>query len=148
MDINFTNKEGRVIHKRLFTPAGANPKTGENIQEAYNREVERNLVSLVHVMEALLGDDVVETFGAADYKTFVTGAATLLNNLKGTEVNLKVIPDWKEQIYPDLPMRSFVEKHIPGAASALWISKKEQEQIDNMGLKRNPAKEESVESHY
>ena len=90
-DINFSNNDGRSIHKRLFTPTGSFPKNGENIQEAYNREVDRNLKSLVHVMEALLGAEVIETFGAADYKGFISAATLLLTPLKGTEDRKSVV---------------------------------------------------------
>lgn len=143
-DINFTSKDGRSIHKRLFTPTGSFAKSGENIQDAYNREVDRNLKSLVHVMEALLGAEVVETFGAADYKGFISAATLLLTPLKGTEVNLKVVPDWKEGVFPDLPMTRFVEKHQEGVAPQIRFSKKEEEAVAEMEAKRNAPKEEEV----
>lgn len=100
--------------------------------------------SLVSVMEALLGLDVVETFGAPDYKGFMTGASTLLNPLKGLEVNLKVVPDWKEGIYPDLPMTKFVEKYQEGTPTNLRFYKKEEEAVAAMEAKRNPDKEEAA----
>lgn len=97
-------------------------------------------------MEALLGSEVVETFGAADYKGFISAATLLLTPLKGTEVNLKVVPDWKEGIFPDLPMTRFVEKFQSGVTPQIRFSKKEEESVEAMLAKRNAEKEESVET--
>lgn len=101
-------------------------------------------------MEALLGAEVVETFGAADYKGFIAAATLLLTPLKGTEVNLKVVPDWKEGIYPDLPMTRFVEKYQAGVTPQIRFSKKEEETVDAMIAKRNTDKDEPIEAgkHY
>ncbi len=135
-DINFSEvATGKVIHKRLFVPTGGNPKEGESIQDAYNREVTKNLKHIVHIMTALLGDEAVASFSAEDYKTFVANAASLLNEQKGTAVNLKVVPDYKEKMYPELPSYgNYVEK--AGGVSRLSFSKKELEAISEMSANR------------
>lgn len=88
-------------------------------------------------MTALLSPEVVENFEAPDYKTFVAGAALLLQGQKGRKINLKVVPDWKEGIYPDLPSYgTYVEKYVAGVPSTLKFSKKEIDAIALMEEKR------------
>lgn len=88
-------------------------------------------------MVAVLDPAVVDAFEAGDYKSFVAGASLLLNDKKGTKVNLKVIPDRKEQKYPDVPSYgTYVERHIPGGVSSLKFSKKELEAISLMESNR------------
>lgn len=136
-DINFTSNDGRVIHKRLFLPTGSRLLEGETIQDALDREVKQNLQHLVQVMTALLGKEVVDNFEAADYRSFVAQASAQLNPLKNTAVNLKVVPDYKEQKYPDLPRYgTYLEKHQPGVATSLKYSTKELEAVATMEKNR------------
>jgi len=136
-DINFANQGGRSIHKRLFVPTGSAPKEGETIAEAKIREESRNISHVVQLMTALLSPEVVEQFEASDYKSFVAGAALLLQGQKGTKINLKVVPDWKEGIYPDIPSYgTYVERYVAGVPSTLRFSKKESEAIAQMEDKR------------
>ena len=136
-DINYANQGGRSLHKRLFTPTGASPLEGESITDAKSREESRNIGHIVQVMVAVLDPAVVDAFEAGDYKSFVAGASLLLNDKKGTKVNLKVIPDRKEQKYPDVPSYgTYVERHIPGGVSSLKFSKKELEAISLMESNR------------
>ena len=136
-DINFSNKSGKTIHKRLFTPTGASPLENETIQDAKTREESRNIGYIVQLMTELLSPEIVEAFSAVDYKSFVTSAAALLNQQKGTQVNLKVVPDYKEQKYPDLPKYgTYVEKHKVGIPTKLTFSKKELEAVAAMEGKR------------
>lgn len=123
-------KGDRSIHKRLFTPSGASPKEGEGIKDALLREEERNLRAIVEVMRALLEPELVENFQAPDYRGFLLSSFTLLNSKKGMPVNLKVVPDWREAKYPDLPLSRFVEKHIPGKACGLFYTKTEIERFE------------------
>lgn len=88
-------------------------------------------------MTALLAPEVVEQFEATDYKSFIAGAALLLNGQKGVKINLKVVPDWKEGIYPDLPSYgTYVERYVAGVPATLKFSKKEAEAIAQMEDKR------------
>lgn len=137
-DVTFHNSDGRSIYKRLFEPTGANPKTaeGETIAEALQREQERNARILTEVMYAVVDKDVVDNFSAPTYQAFVEGAVYYLNQKKGALVNLKVVPDYKEKIYPELPYRNFVEAHIPEQPTTLKMSKKEQEDVEKMLKKR------------
>lgn len=89
-------------------------------------------------MEAILGKDVVDNFEAVDYKGFIASASAMLNSKKGTKVNLKVVPDRKEQKYPDLPSYgTYVEAHTAGVPTKLKYSKKELEAIETMERNRN-----------
>jgi hypothetical protein len=88
-------------------------------------------------MTELLSPEIVEAFSAVDYKSFVSSAAALLNQQKGTPVNLKVVPDYKEQKYPDLPKYgTYVEKYKDGVPTNLTFSKKELEAVAAMEGKR------------
>lgn len=135
-DILFHNADGRSIYKRLFEPTGSNPKEGETVLEAQQREQERNARILTEVMYAVLDKELVDAFSAQSYAAFVDGAVFYLTPKKGTLVNLKVIPDYKEKKYPELPLRDFVEKHVAGEPSKLKMSKKEQADIEKMMQKR------------
>ena len=136
-DINY-GLDGRSIHKRLFVPTGAQPLEGETIQQALDREISRNLGHVVQAMTAVLGKEIVDTFEASDYKGFLAAAAAVLNPKKGSKVNLKVIPDRKEQKYPDLPAYgTYVEQHVEGVPTKLKYSKKESEAIEVMEKNRN-----------
>lgn len=128
-DIKFSNNNGQVIHKRLFEPTGNKPLENESPQAALDREIDRNARTLVHVMEALLGNEVVENYFAPDYKSFLTGAAMLLNAKKGVAVNLKVVPDWREKTYPDLPRKGFVELYVEGQEPTLAYTALEQKDL-------------------
>jgi hypothetical protein len=89
-------------------------------------------------MEAVLGKDVVDSFEASDYKSFIALASAMLNPKKGAKVHLKVVPDRKEQKYPDLPSYgTYVEMFIEGVATKLKYSKKELEAIELMERNRN-----------
>jgi hypothetical protein len=110
---------------------------GESISDAKSREESRNIGHIVQVMMAVLDPTVIEAFEAADYKSFVTGASLLLNSQKGTKVNLKVVPDRKEQKYPDVPSYgTYVERHVVGIPTSLKFSKKENEAISLMEANR------------
>jgi hypothetical protein len=138
-DINFSNKSGRTLHKRLFTPTGASPLGNETIQDAKTREESRNISYIVQLMTELLSPEIVEAFSAVDYKSFVTSAAALLNQQKGTQVNLKVVPDYKEQKYPDTMSSkygTYVEKHKVGIPTKLAFTQKELEAVAAMEGKR------------
>lgn len=138
-DINY-GYEGRSIHKRLFKPTGGRPKEGETIQQALDRETARNLGQLVQVMEVFLGKDVVDNFEATDYNSFIASASVMLNAKKGTKVHLKVVPDWKEQKYPDLPTYgTYVEILTEGKPTTLEFSKDELKAIGVMELNRTSA---------
>lgn len=116
-------------------PTGGNPKEGETIEQAYQREVAKNLRHVVHVMSALLGDEAIAQFSADDYKTFIANASQLLNEVKGTAINLKVIPDYKEAMYPEIPPYGrYVEK--AGGDLTLSFSKKELEAVEKMVANR------------
>jgi hypothetical protein len=127
---------GRAIHKRLFMPTGSKPKDGETIQDAYNREQKRNLGQITDLMLVFLGPEIVETFEATDYKEFVAKAALLLGAHKNVPVNLKVIPDYKEKMYPELPYSRYVERHNPGSETGLKLSKDDNAAISEMEMKR------------
>lgn len=122
---------GRSIHKRLFVPTGSFQLEGETIQQAYDRERDRNLAQVVKLLREFIGEAVGE-LQAEDYKSFMSKAIVALAPYKGQKVNLKVVPDNKEKRYPDLPYRDYVEKHVPGTPSKLWLSKKELEDIEKM----------------
>jgi hypothetical protein len=118
-------------------PTGGNPREGETIQEAYDREVKVNLEAIVKLMVALLGKETASNFGAADYKEFVSKASALLQGVKGVKVNLKVVPDYKEKTYPDLPRYgTYVELHEEGRETSLKYSEKELTAISEMEQKR------------
>lgn len=123
--------EGRSIHKRLFVPNGAFQLEGETIQQAYDRERDRNLAQVVKLLREFVGEAVGE-LQAEDYRSFMSKAIVMLAPYKGQKVNLKVVPDNKEKRYPDLPNREYVEKHVPGTPSKLWLSKREVEEIQKM----------------
>jgi hypothetical protein len=130
IDINFSSSQGKVLHKRLFTPTGSSPLVGESLTDALLREQKRNLGVLVHVMSALLPKEVVDSFEAPTYDAFVKQASSLLGAQRGAEINLKVVPDNKEGKYPDIPSYpGFMEKHISGVQTSLKYSKKELERI-------------------
>lgn len=92
-DIRFSDTSGRTIHKRLFQPAGSNPKNGETPVDARQREEDKNVQQLVYVMRQLLGDEATASVNAQTYDEFVTKSAMMLNNQHGVKVNLKVVPD-------------------------------------------------------
>lgn len=103
-----------------------------------DREISRNLGHVVQVMEAVLGKEIVDTFEASDYKGFLASASAMLNPKKGFKINLKVIPDRKEQKYPDLPAYgTYVEQHVEGVPTKLKYSKKELEAIEVMEKNRS-----------
>jgi len=80
-----------------------------------------------------VGSEVVETFEASDYTEFVAKASALLNQYKNVPVNLKVVPDYKEKMYSDLPdFGSYVEKHEVGSETRLKFSAKETAAISEM----------------
>lgn len=137
-DINFAmTTNGKVLHKRLFEPTGSSPMDGETIQEAYDREVKRNLRHIADLIGALLGNEVLSTFEAPTYKEFVAKAQALLQGVKGVAVNLKVVPDGKEGKYPDVPRYGlYVERYTPGSETRLKFSNKEIEAIQLMEQKR------------
>lgn len=124
MDIQFVDSNGRTAHKRLFTPTGENPKQGESITDALKRKEDANITALVGVLRELV-PEAIDTLEAADYKSFVDKAVSLLNGVKGIKVNLKVTPDYVSQKWPELPYDSYVEKFIPGVETKLSFSKKE-----------------------
>jgi hypothetical protein len=141
-DISFHNSDGRSIYKRLFEPSGSNPKEGETVTEAIQREQERNARILTEVMYAVLDKEIVDNFSAPTYQAFVDGAVFYLNPKKGASVNLKVIPDYKEKKYPELPLRNFVEAHVTGQAPSLKMSKKELDDVEKMMKKREEERDE------
>lgn len=111
-DIKFVDKKGRTIHHRLFRPSGLYLRDKETVQEAITRETDKNLGILINqTMRRLLGDELVEAVSAATYDEYLAKAAALLESKKGVEVNLKVVPDYKENKYPELPMYDYVELH-------------------------------------
>jgi len=133
-DILFTEPTtGRTIHKRLFAPTGNRPKEGETVLDAKNREQSNRLGQLSNLLLAIVGSEVVETFEASDYTEFVAKASALLNQYKNVPVNLKVVPDYKEKMYSDLPdFGSYVEKHEVGSETRLKFSAKETAAISEM----------------
>lgn len=87
-----------------------------------------------------LGKDVVDNFEATDYNSFIASASVMLNAKKGTKVHLKVVPDWKEQKYPDLPTYgTYVEILTEGKPTTLEFSKDELKAIGVMELNRTSA---------
>lgn len=135
MDITFYNNDGRSIHTRLFEPSGNRPKEGETVAEALQREQERNARTLTDVMYAVMDAEAVDAFTAPTYQAYQDGALFYLAQKKGALVNIKVVPDYKEKMYPELPSYGFVEAHVPGQPSKLMMSKKDQAAIELM-LKR------------
>lgn len=143
-DIQFSNDEGRSIYKRVFAPTGSRQRDGESIQDSILREEENCMKALTEVMVAVLDKEVVENFTAPTFSAFVEGATYLLNMTKGVKVNIKVVPDYKEKIFPELPYSRFVEKHVVGEEPKLKFSKKDLEDIETMV--ENREKENSKES--
>lgn len=91
------------------------------------------------MLEQLLGKEVLETFEAPDYNSYIAKAAALLETVKGKRVNLKVVAD-KEGKYPDIPVSGvYVETHVPGQETALKYSAKELEAIAKMSNTRSAA---------
>ncbi len=144
-DINFGNDEGRSIHKRVFAPTGSRQKENETIQDSIIREEENGIKTLVEVMDAVLGAEVADNFTAPTYAAFVEGAIFLLNQAKGAKVNLKVVPDYKEKMFPELPFSRFVEKPVEGGVSKLKLSKKELEDIQTMVENRQKENDKEAE---
>lgn len=145
IDINFHNNDGRSIYKRLFNPSGSKPKENETVSDALQREQERNARILSEVMYAVMDAEIVDAFTAPTYQAFVDGALFYLQQKKGALVNLKVVPDYKEKKYPDLPLSSFVEKHVPGTPTTFTFSKGQQGDIAKMLAQREdtPASDDS-----
>lgn len=137
VDVSFHNSDGRSIYKRLFNPTGSAPKEGETVTEALQREQERNARVLTEVMYAVVDAEVVDNFSAPTYQAFVDGALFYLQQKKGALVNLKVVPDYKEKKYPELPLSRFVEKHVPGEATTLAFSKAQQSDVEKMMARRD-----------
>lgn len=129
LDLNFSNKEGQQIHRRLSKPTGASPKENETPVEALEREITLNIQHVVKMMQILLDPAVVNDFKAETYTEFVKNAAVLLNEKKGELVNLKVTADYKNPVYPSLSyFPRYVEKYQEGVPTRLKFSKQEEEQ--------------------
>lgn len=109
-DIKFVDTKGRTIHHRLFHPSGSYLRDKETVQDAIKRESDKNLSLLINqTMRRLLGDELVSAVTANNYEEYLPKAAALLESKKGALVNLKVVPDYKENKYPELPLYDYVE---------------------------------------
>lgn len=135
-DINFTSDSGQTIHRRLFKPTGNKPKEGETVTEAMLREEGRNITSLADLLKVLLGEETAAQVSAPDYNSFMAKAMLILNNSKGIKVNLKVVPDYRENKYPELPAYRYVERFEEGKGTELAFTKKETEAIEKMHAAR------------
>ena len=135
-DINFADRDGHVIRKRLFDPKGNFPNEGESPEEALYREMEDNLKHVVKLARVILGDEATEQISAEDYQSFNRKVSELVASSKGTLVNLKVVvvkkkdkETGKDLFFSDLSRYpNYLEES--GTTTKLKFSKREAEVLE------------------
>jgi hypothetical protein len=129
VDINFEDNEGRRLHKRLFDPFNVDSVSVGSVQEKIDENVKRNLTLLVTILRTVASDDVARGLDFPSYDEFIKGVSTILDEYRGTLVNIKVVPDWRERRYPELAKYGFIEKYQEGVEPTLKFSEKQVQEI-------------------
>lgn len=140
-ELSFSSPEGHSITKYLNTPTGQYPYGEETPEDALQREADDNIRYVVKALRVVAGDEIASSVATEDYESFMAQSASILLPLKGTLVNLKILPNAKKPEFTDLPRRasryplySYIERYEEGEEPKLKFTKRELALLNENGI--------------